>query len=162
MCADFIFVYGSNMDRSELRSWVEADGYDSSMILSMTPAQLDGYDFVWNFYSQGRGGGTVNLEHKENSTIWGILVEIEEALLKAFDRKKGNQYLYSRGDARVPVMRQDNGKTVFAWVYTARANKGARREVRPTRDYRRIILTAATYWSFPEKYIEKIASWPTS
>ena len=64
MATDFIFAYGSNMNRSELRSWIEASGYDSSLIVEATPATLQGYDFVWNYYSHGKAGGTVNLEHK--------------------------------------------------------------------------------------------------
>lgn len=162
MAVDFIFAYGSNMNRSDLRSWLEAGGQDSSLVLKMYPAKLEGYDFVWNYYSQGRGGGTANLEHKEGSTIWGVLIELEEDLLKAFDRKEGHPYLYSRGDTRVLVTKVDDGKTVLAWMYVARANKGGRRDVNPTRDYRRLVLEAALFWNFPETYIEKIKAWPTT
>ena len=57
MATDFTFAYGSNMNRSELRSWLEANGYDSSLIVDASPATLEGYDFVWNYYSQARSGG---------------------------------------------------------------------------------------------------------
>ncbi len=161
MAVDFVFAYGSNMNRSDLRSWLEANGYDSSLIADVCPSKLEGYDFVWNYYSQGRGGGTANLEHKEGSTVWGVLIEMEEDLLNAFDRKEGHPYFYSRGENRVPVIRDEDGKTVLAWVYTAEGNKAGRRDIKPTREYRRIVVEAAVFWKFPEAYIEKIKAWPT-
>ena len=82
MAHDFIFAYGSNMNRSDLRSWLEADGFDSSLLIEATPATLEGYDFVWNYYAVSRGGGTANLEQKEKSIIWGLLLEIERKPLK--------------------------------------------------------------------------------
>lgn len=161
MATDFTFAYGSNMNRSDLRSWLEAGGYDSSLIVDATPATLEGYDFVWNFYSQGRSGATANLEPKEHSTIWGLLIEFDDSLLKAFDRKEGHPYFYSRGQNRVPVKRLKDDQTVMAWLYLAKANRGSSRDLRPTRDYKRIILEAAEFWSFPQEYIEKIKGWAT-
>jgi len=160
MTTDFIFAYGSNMNRSDLRSWLESNGYDSSLVVDATPAILEGYDFVWNFYSQGKSGGTANLEPKEHAAVYGVLIEIDESLLKAFDRKEGHPYFYSRGESRVPVRRVTDSSTVPAWLYLAKANRGDRRDVWPTRGYRKIVLDAAIYWEFPDDYIEKIKNWP--
>ncbi len=161
MATDFTFAYGSNMNRSDLRSWLEAGGYDSSLIVDAVPATLAGYDFVWNFYSSGRAGGTANLEPKEGSTIWGVLIEFDEDLLKAFDRKEGHPYFYSRGASKVPVKRGSDGKTVMAWLYLAKPNKGSRRDVWPTREYKKIVLDAAEFWNLPEEYVERIRHWNT-
>lgn len=159
MATDFTFAYGSNMNRSDLRSWLEAGGYDSSLVVDATPAVLEGYDFVWNFYSQGRGGATANLERKEGSTIRGVLIEFDDSLLKAFDRKEGHPFFYSRGESRVPVKRVRDCETVMAWLYIAKPNRGDSRDLRPTRDYKRIVLEAAEFWGLPEEYLEKIKAW---
>jgi gamma-glutamylcyclotransferase (GGCT)/AIG2-like uncharacterized protein YtfP len=161
MGTDFVFAYGSNMNRSDIRSWLEANGYDSSLVVDSTPGTVDGYDYVWNYYSRTRAGGAANLEHKDGSAIRGILIEIDESLLKAFDRKEGHPYFYSRGDKRVPVRRDSDGKTAFAWIYLAAPNKGGRRDVWPTRDYRRIVLEAAEFWEFPDADKDRIKAWPT-
>jgi len=160
MATDFIFAYGSNMNRSDLRSWLESDGYDSSLVVDATPAILEGYEFVWNFYSEGKNGGSANLEPKEHATIYGILIEFDESLLKAFDRKEGHPYFYSRGESRVSVRRISDDKTILAWLYLAKPNRGDRRDVWPTREYRKTVLDAAMFWKFPEDYIEKIKNWP--
>jgi gamma-glutamylcyclotransferase (GGCT)/AIG2-like uncharacterized protein YtfP len=162
MATDFVFFYGSGMNRSDLRSWLEGGGYDSSLVLNAEPARLEGYDFVWNYYSRGRAGGAANLERKDGSTTWGVLIEFEDSLLKAFDRKEGHPTFYSRGENRVPVQRASDGKTIFAWLYLAAPNKRGRRDVWPTRNYKKIILDAAQFWGFPEDYIEKLKSWQTA
>ncbi|MBM3300024.1 MAG: gamma-glutamylcyclotransferase [Deltaproteobacteria bacterium] len=159
MATDFIFSYGSDMNRSELRSWLEGAGHYSSLIVETTPAVLEGYDFVWNYYSRGKGGGTANLQRKEGSTIWGVLIELDESLLKAFDRKEGHPYFYSRGSEKVEVTRVRDGVKVLAWLYLANPNKSASLDMRPTRQYKNSILNAAKFWEFPEEYVEKIRSW---
>ncbi len=161
MATDFVFVYGANMSRSELRSWLEGSGHDSSLVLSATIATLSGYDYVWNYYSRGRGCGTANLEPKENSTVWGILLEIDESLLKEFDRKEGHPYFYSRGTKRVPVKTISNGQTLQAWLYLAESNKTAGKDVRPSREYKGLLVSAAEYWGFPEEYVERMRQWDT-
>ena len=161
MATDFIFAYGSNMNRSDLRSWLEANGYDSSLIVDAGRATLEGYDFVWNYYSQAKSGGTANLERKENSTVWGLLIEFELPLLKAFDRKEGHPFFYSLGEKRVPVRRDQDRETVLAWLYLAKPNKSGRRDVWPTRQYKKLVLDAAVFWEFPGDYVEKIRAWET-
>lgn len=161
MATDFTFAYGSNMNVSELRSWLEGGGFDSSLIVDATPALLDGYDFVWNYYSRGRDGGACNLAPKENSTIWGVVVEFQESLLKAFDRKEGHPYFYSRGDKRVAVRRVKDDQIVQAWLYLAKPNRSPTGNMLPTREYKRIVLEAALFWNFPADYMEKIRNWDT-
>ncbi|MGB6066785.1 MAG: gamma-glutamylcyclotransferase family protein [Desulfomonilaceae bacterium] len=161
MATDFTFAYGSNMNRSDLRSWLEANGYDSSLVVDASPATLEGYDFVWDYYSQFRSGGVANLERKDNSTVWGVLIEFELSLLKAFDRKEGHPYFYSRGENRVPIRRVRDEKIISAWLYLSKPNRGGRRDVWPTRQYKKIVLDAALFWKFPEDYISKIDRWET-
>lgn len=161
MANDFTFAYGSNMNYSDLRSWLERNGYDSSLIATMTPAILDGYDYVWNYYSSGRRGGGANLEPKEGSSVWGVLIEFDESLLKAFDRKETHPVFYSRGNERIPVRVQPGDETIPAWVYFANPNKGNRRDIWPDREYKKIILEAAIEMNFPEDRIAKIEAWKT-
>lgn len=149
------------MNHTDLLAWLEENGYDSSMVLNATPGVLAGYDFVWNFFSASRGGGVVNIEPKKGSNVWGLLVEIEDPLLRAFDDREGRPAVYSRGERRAPIKRAPDGKTVFAWVYRAKPNRGERRDVWPTAPYKQMVLEAALFWDFPQQYIRKIRSWKT-
>lgn len=161
MSTDFTFSYGANMNRSALRAWLESNGFDSSLVLSYSQAILDGYDYVWHYYSSGRGGGAANLEPREHSSVRGLLIEFEDSLLKAFDKKEGHPSFYSRGENRVVVRRVEDNQTVRAWLYLARPNRGDRRDVWPGREYKKIVLAAAMEANFPEEEIEKIRAWKT-
>jgi hypothetical protein len=157
----FVFVYGSEMNHQELLSWLGSHNYDSTIILDAAPGVLDDYDLVWNYYSPSRGGGTVNLEPKKSSSVWGLLVEVEDRGLKAFDRKEGHPLFYTRGDNRVSIRRINDGTTVFAWLYRAKPNSFGARNVWPTVEYKQKILEAANFWQFPKRYVEKLESLPT-
>ncbi|MDQ7783736.1 MAG: gamma-glutamylcyclotransferase [Desulfomonilaceae bacterium] len=157
----FVFAYGSKMNHPELLEWLDVHGYDSSLIVSATPGILEGYDYVWNFYSPSRGGGAVNLERKKNSRVWGLLIEFEDPLLQAFDRREGHPFAYTRGHKRVAVTRAPDGEKVFAWLYLANVPANARRDILPTPEYKRMIVQAARFWGFPEDYVSRLKSWET-
>lgn len=157
----FVFAYGSKMNHTDFLAWLDVNGYDSSMVVSVEPAVVSDYDLVWSFYSASRGGGAVNAEPRKSSRIWGLLIEIEDPLLDAFDRREGHPNVYSRGEHRVAVQRLADGKIVFAWLYRAKPNRGERRDVWPTVEYKQKILEAALFWKFPQEYVQQIESWKT-
>lgn len=157
----FVFAYGSKINHPDLLEWLETNGYDSSMVIDATPAVLDGYDFVWNYYSASRGGGAVNLEPKRQSRVWGLLIEFQDPLLRAFDEREGHPFIYSRGEKRVALKRVRDGKTVFAWLYRAKPNKQGRRNIWPTAAYKNKVVEAALFWEFPKEYVRRIKAWKT-
>ena len=161
MATDFMFAYGAGMNYSDLRSWLESNGFNSALVLNRQPALLEGYEVVWNYYSRRLAGGMVNIRPKEGSSVYGVLIEFEEPLLKAMDRREGHPYFYGRGKDRIPVKGLADGKMVPAWVYMAQANKGGRTDVWPTRDYRRIVLEGASIEKLPEEYLAQIRNWKT-
>jgi hypothetical protein len=161
MAIDFTFAYGSSMNRSDLRSWLESNGYDSSLVTDSGLAILEDYDYVWNYFSEKRRGGGANLERKDGCTICGVLIEFDQTLMKAFDRKEGHPFFYSRGEQRIPVRKLNSAETVSAWIYLARPNRGVRRDIWPTREYKRIVMEAANFWNFPEDCLRKIQEWQT-
>jgi len=149
------------MNHPGLFQWLKKHGYDSSMVIDANPGILDGYDYVWNYYSPTRRGGVVNLEQKENAKVWGLLIEFQDPLLKAFDEREGHPVAYTRGQKRVAVRRVQDGKTVFAWLYRAKGHADQGRTVWPTRVYKNTIIQAARFWGFPEDYVSKLKSWKT-
>jgi gamma-glutamylcyclotransferase (GGCT)/AIG2-like uncharacterized protein YtfP len=157
-----VFVYGTEMNHQELLKWLQSNNFDESLVLDATPAILEDFDYAWNYFSPSRGGGAVNLQPHKNSRVYGLLLEIEDSALAAFDRKEGHPNYYSRGANRIAVKRSDNGAMVYAWVYRAKPNRDGRRDVWPTREYKQKILEAAIFWQFPTEYIGKINDWPTN
>jgi gamma-glutamylcyclotransferase (GGCT)/AIG2-like uncharacterized protein YtfP len=157
-----VFVYGTEMNHQELLKWLQSNDFDESLVLDAAPAIIEDYDYAWNYFSPSRKGGAVNLEQHKNARVYGLLLEIEDSALAAFDRKEGHPVYYSRGANRIAVKRSDNGAMVYAWVYRAKPNRDGRRDIWPTREYKQKILEAAIFWQFPTEYIGKINDWPTN
>ena len=59
------------------------------------------------------------------------------------------------------VRRQPDNQLVSAWVYLAKPNRGDRRDIWPSRDYKKLVLFAANELNFPEDELEKISAWKT-
>lgn len=160
--SDYVFVYGSEMKHTDLLRWLRGRGYDPELLRDASAAKLEGYDFIWNHYSAVKGGGTANIQPRKSAVVWGLLLEVDSRLLDALDRKQGGPTTYSRGTKRIPVRRIDDGRTVLAWVYTAKPNRNGRTDVWPTSRYKKGIVEAASFWGFPGPYVEKIRQWHTS
>lgn len=159
MASDFTFAYGHNMHLENLKRWLEKYGYDSRKILGFKVAFLEGYDLVWNFHACSGRGGAANIEPREGSRVWGVLIEFEEDLLRAFDHKENHPTAYSRGKERIPVFTID-GRRVPAWVYIARPNYGGRRDVWPTRAYKELLVSAAQEHGLPRVYVARLREVP--
>jgi hypothetical protein len=157
----FVFVYGSEMNHQELMQWIEQNGEDPSAVLDAAPAVLEGYEYVWNFFSASRNAGTVNIEPHPDRRVYGLLLEVEEGLLRAFDARAGHPRSYSRGDERLAVKRVDDCRSFHAWTYRAKPNRAGRRSIFPKTEYKRKIVEAAMFWQFPKDYVEKLRDWPT-
>lgn len=156
----FVFAYGSKMNHQHQLSALESAGHDSSLVVDAFPAELKGYDLVWNYYSQDRRGGTVNLEPAPGASVYGLAIEMGDSLLPVWDRIQGHPQYYSRGVRRLPVRRLKDGKTFFAWVYRAKPSSDGRRNIRPTPEYKQSLLQAANFWRLPSDYIDKIKACP--
>ena len=158
---DLVFVYGSEMKHTDLLKWLRRKGYDPGLVLDASAAKLEGYGFVWNYHSAVKGGGTANIEPREDSVVWGLVLEVDGSLIRALDKKQGSPVTYSRGSRRIPVRRIEDGRTVLAWVYTAKPNRNGRTDIWPTREYKERIIEAASFWGFPQPYVERIREWHT-
>ncbi|MBI5572025.1 MAG: gamma-glutamylcyclotransferase [Desulfomonile tiedjei] len=156
-----IFLYGADMNYSVLRTLLKGTGLRSDPGLEGTAARLDGYDFLWNFYSESRGGGIVNLVPRTGSSVWGVLLKADAEILKALDRRAASSSGYHRQDRKVEVHTLRDRKSVQAWIYVAGRSGGGRKDVWPSAQYKQQILTAATFWGLPDAYLEKIKAWPT-
>ncbi len=159
---DYVFAYGSEMKHTDLLKWLGAHGYDTGLVADASAGRLDGYGFVWNYYSPVKRGGTANIEPRKDAVVWGLLWELDSRLITAMDRKQGTPMSYGRGRKRIPVRRIEDGRTVLAWVYTAKPNRNGRTDIWPTPKYKKRIVEAATFWGFPRQYVDKIRKWNTS
>ena len=153
---DFTFAYGSNMNLEELKKWMVGKNFNPSKIIFAQAAILADYDLIWNYYSSTRECGAANLTSSRGSYVWGVLIELKEDLLGAFDKKEGHPQSYSRGNEHIPVTTRD-GRAIPAWVYIAKPKTDGTRDTRPTRAYKELLRIAAETCGFPPDYREKLS-----
>ena len=137
----FYFAYGSNMSHEQMKERCP----DSRFV---GRAFLPEYSFMYDGYSERRGGAVGNVAPSKNSVVWGGIFEISEKDLESLDRLEGYPHVYGR--QKLPV-KDDSGASHQAWIYLRPAQKcGA-----PSHPYRKIILTGARDCDLPEDYVRQ-------
>lgn len=149
-----IFSYGSNMNLKDLRAWLSDRDYNPDGIISHEKALLKDYVYIWNYYSQSRKCGAANIEYKPDIDvyIWGVLIYIEDSLIKGIDRKEGHPDFYHR---EFVTVQDSNEKPVKAITYIANHEKCKQNTVYPSEEYKNLIVEAAKEHRFPSDYIKR-------
>lgn len=146
-----VFAYGSNMHRSDLLRWHEANRRAVPTIFADRPAVLENYSLAWNFYSTGRRGGAANVEPQPGDRVCGLVLEIDDVTLLSLDEKEGYPDVYDR--MVLPVTVHD-GTQLSAWVYRVTATHCSTGFVPPHRAYLSLLLEAARSYGFDPAYID--------
>jgi AIG2-like family len=80
----YFFAYGARMNPTTMRN-VAPDA------VLIGPGRLDGYRLAFNVHSRSWGGGAANAVPALGGHLWGILWEIGEADLRAFNSFRGDE-----------------------------------------------------------------------
>ena len=144
------FAYGSNLDWRQTR-----DRCPSARFVCV--AKLKAHRLVFPRKSEGRGCGVAGVEPNQDSTVWGVVYQIDEADVGKLDKCEG----YQPGRATNSYVREerhvyadgDETKPIAAWVYfpVAQPNPPL-----PNAAYKRLILDGAKFWHLPERYVEQL------
>ena len=140
------------MHLDDLHRWFAASNLPPGRILQAQAGTLIGYRLVWNYYSKVRGGGAANVEPAEND-LPGVLLELDQAALRALDRKEGHPSRYRR--ARADAVLAGGGR-VLAQVYVAEPAHRQKRYVAPTRHYLSLLLEGARNFALPSEHIRSL------
>ncbi len=144
------FTYGSNMDSTDLKSWCDRNGYTLSEFDCLGSSYIEGYEIVFNYYSNGRKGGAANIMEKTGSNTYGLLFSIDAATLKVLREKEGYPKYYS--EITIPVVQ---GECILKDVLTYKvvSERELQSHQKPTRHYMDLIISNARKNNFPDEYI---------
>jgi hypothetical protein len=112
-------------------------------------AELPGHRFAFTRRSIRTGTGVADVVAHAESSVWGVLYEVQD--LHGLDGKEGAGWAYVH--YRVTVRVGDDARE--AMTYQVREPEPA--EVRPGSDYIAAILAAARTRGLPAEYIKEIA-----
>src|SRR5271168_2880219 len=94
LMAQLYFAYGSNLDNTDWAAWCTRNGFDPGCIQAIGPAVLPDVELVFDYHSQGRCGGVLNLRPRLGQCVDGMLFEVSDEGNEALDAKEGAPYVY--------------------------------------------------------------------
>ncbi len=150
----WVFAYGSNMDLDDLARWLRERGHPERAPLELSAAVLEGHRLVWNYRSPSRKGGAANVEVHAASSLPGVCLRVEPALLRALDEKEGHPQRYARALCRA---RLPGDRYVDAWLYTVTDAWRLDEPCWPRRAYLDVVVRGAKAHGLPAWHLEALA-----
>lgn len=150
----WVFAYGSNMDLDDLARWLRERGHPERAPHEICAAVLEAHRLVWNYRSPARKGGAANIEAHAASSLPGVCLLVDEALLQALDEKEGHPHRYARQLRRVRIA---GDRDAFAWVYAVTEAWCQDEPCWPRRAYLDIVLRGARTHELPTWHLDALA-----
>jgi gamma-glutamylcyclotransferase (GGCT)/AIG2-like uncharacterized protein YtfP len=116
-------------------------------------AELPEYRLAFTRRSIRTNTGVADVVHAPGHSVWGVLYELDEAMLAAIDAKEGNGWAYQRREVRVRA--DAAGPLLEAQTYAVIAPEEV--EVAPSLEYLQGVLDAAELRGLPEDYVAALA-----
>ena len=109
------FAYGANLNVDDFRRWCAAHGLPGTLLRACRGVvRLADAELHFDYYSERRRGGVLNLRPRVGQIVEGVLFEVDACERNALDRKDGVPSCYER----VPVHVFDGeGRTIDAFTY---------------------------------------------
>jgi len=146
------FAYGSNMDKPDLDKWCSIHNYPPVKILSTEVAILRDYELLFNYNSHTREGGAANIMKNEGSSVYGLLLDVNDDALDVLREKEGYPYCYE--ELLVEVENADKSIITDVLTYEVVPEKRDSEHIPPTQQYMKLLIRNAKKYGFPGEYIE--------
>jgi gamma-glutamylcyclotransferase (GGCT)/AIG2-like uncharacterized protein YtfP len=144
--SELYFAYASNMASETMERL--CPGHRFAGI-----AELRDHRLAFTRRSIRSGTGVADIVRADGQSVWGVLYELDAAMLAVLDEKEGNGWAYRRD---LVSLTDTRGEQLEALAYSVIAKEPD--EVRPSPEYLRGVLDAARERLLPEPYIAALAA----
>jgi gamma-glutamylcyclotransferase (GGCT)/AIG2-like uncharacterized protein YtfP len=150
------FGYGSNLDGDDWARWcaencpeIKPDG-----LCEVTAAYLPKYQMKFHYWSSIHQGGAADVvpSSNPNDSVPGVLFTMNDATLRAMDRKEGAPHVYKRVAVDVKSLK---GSIVRAWTYVLTAAWRETNYTRPTEEYEGFIRNGLLSRGLPTSMLDR-------
>jgi hypothetical protein len=138
----YFFAYGARMNTETMRN-------DVPDAVPIGPARLDGYRLVFNVPSRSWGGGAANAAPAPGGHLWGVLWDVGDTDVKAFDSFRGDERMQYVLEADVQGPEGPVTATTFAI-------DSPERFVAPTDRYLAMLRAVAQDHGLPDEALAEI------
>ncbi len=140
------FAYASNMAAETMARLCPGHRF-------LGPAKLPDRRLAFTRRSIRTGTGVADIGPDAGHSVWGVLYELDDAMLAVLDVKEGNGWAYGRD---LVALTDADGKQGLAWAYSVIERESD--EVRPSPQYLQAMLEAARERTLPDGYISVLAA----
>lgn len=140
------FAYGSNMSAA-----VISDACPTHRVLGS--ARLRGYRLAFTRKSSRWNSGVADIVAAPETTVWGVLYEIDETDLAGLDRKEGYGSAYTRIPCDVSLRGRIHHRAI---TYTVISKEPS--EIPPSSEYLDTLMKGAEDRELPENYVAFLES----
>ena len=138
----YFFAYGARMGADHMHS-------DTPDAKAIGPARLEGYRLAFNVASRSWGGGAANIIPSIGGHIWGMLWEIGDGDLEAYNSFRGDERMQHILEVEVEGPDGSVKATTFAV-------DSPERYVAPTDRYVAMLRAVAEAQGLPEEALQEI------
>lgn len=133
---DRYFAYGSNLNLNDLEKWCQRIGRPFALSGKATAALLPDHEAVFDYLSESRRGGVLDLRPAVGKVVPGALFDVVDEDLKTLDLKEGVPLIYRRARKRVLF---PDGRETDAVAYEVAPEYRSTAPVAPAEGYVEIV-----------------------
>lgn len=147
------FAYGSNLNDRDWRAYCARTGTAPGVIEPIGPALLPDMQLCFDYYSQSRQGGALNIQPMRGHVVHGVLYRVSSDGWRALNRKEGAPNFYHQ--ITCTALRPDGSSTQ---VITYQVTEAMRQDFcAPTEDYRQIVAEGLQAFGLPVQALHEAA-----
>lgn len=148
------FAYGSNLNLDDLEKWCQRIGRPFALTGKAAAAYLPDHETVFDYLSESRKGGVLDLRPAVGKVVPGALFEVVDEDLKTLDLKEGVPLIYRRTRKRVLF---PNGREVEAVAYEVAAEYRSPEPVAPAEGYVGIVAEGLAAFGHDDRMLRAAA-----
>jgi gamma-glutamylcyclotransferase (GGCT)/AIG2-like uncharacterized protein YtfP len=148
------FAYGSNLNLKDMEKWCERMGRPCALGGRGVPAYLPDHDLVFDYFSNSRKSGVLDLRPSIGKVVPGALFEVAEENLKTLDLKEGVPLIYRRAGKRVLLA---DGRELEAVAYEVSPEYRSPAPVAPSAAYVEIVAAGLAEFGHGDRMLRAAA-----
>lgn len=136
------FAYGSNLNAADLRSWCRRKNQAEPLDGKVSNAWLPDWELVFNYRSELRDGGALNIRPRQGQVVPGVLFRVQPGGWRTLNQKEGAIKRDGRWSYYEPVevsVLNADGEELRAVTYKVVKEREAKVFIRPNDEYDHIV-----------------------
>ncbi len=152
---DLYFAYGSNLNFEDLQNYCRKNNFPFPFEEKISNGYLPDHELIFNYYSETREGGALNIRPETGQVVPGVLFKISKKNWKVLDHKEGAPKRYER--KKVTVLTED-GKQIEAVTYSVAKEMEKQSFVNPAPGYTEVVKAGNNKYGIDNSMLDSVSA----